>query len=168
MSSAPSSVMRPLLNVRVAQDASAHLPARFVYGHVDAMLAKPPGCHQAGQAAAHHGDATHPLQLLAALRALESQIPHSLGTFGIAQRTGLRGARELDHVRPRSDSRPVLTDQCRMMVSIASLGQPEIPEWQNLRDRVRPAMDLLSNSSSCFMLWFASPKSAMKPGVKRA
>ncbi len=93
MSSAPSSVMRPALKSRVAQDAAAHFLARFVHGYFDAMLAKPPGGHQAGQAAAHHGDPTHPLQLLAAFRALESHIPPPLGTFSTAQRHGTEQVR---------------------------------------------------------------------------
>jgi hypothetical protein len=58
--------------IRVAQDAAAHFLARFVDGYFDAMLGKPPGRHQAGQAAAHHGDATDPLQLFPAFGELEA------------------------------------------------------------------------------------------------
>ena len=75
MSSAPSSVMRPSLHRRVAADASTHLVARFVDGYFDAMLDEPPGRHQAGQAATHHGDAVLDLrELLPAFRALETHI----------------------------------------------------------------------------------------------
>ena len=99
MSSAPSSVMRPSLNVALLQDASAHFVARFVDGHLDAMLAElagPPSSRQSRRPPRRRE--SEPLQLLPALRALETQILVRAGVvrLGLSGRAGkARGKRNM-------------------------------------------------------------------------